>query len=117
MPKEDKELKNSTKRGHIGGARLDEHILRLSLSQWPCFQRHVMFLDRSNTGIVDSNPARGMDVCPRFPVLEACNGLMLIQEVLVPEVNCDSKHSCNIQGSNSERSDSAYSKQLLISSY
>jgi hypothetical protein len=25
--------------------------------------------DRSNTGIVVSNPARGMDVCPRFSVL------------------------------------------------
>jgi hypothetical protein len=24
---------------------------------------------RSNTGIVGSNPARGMDVCPRFSVL------------------------------------------------
>jgi hypothetical protein len=25
--------------------------------------------DRSNIGIADSNPARGMDVCPRFSVL------------------------------------------------
>jgi hypothetical protein len=25
--------------------------------------------DRSNTGIADSNPDRGMDVCPRFSVL------------------------------------------------
>jgi hypothetical protein len=25
--------------------------------------------DRSNTGITGSNPARGMDVCLRFPVL------------------------------------------------
>jgi len=25
--------------------------------------------DRSNTGIVGSNPAQGMDVCPRFSVL------------------------------------------------
>jgi hypothetical protein len=25
--------------------------------------------DRSNTGIVGSNPARGMDVCPRFSML------------------------------------------------
>jgi hypothetical protein len=25
--------------------------------------------DRSNTGIMGSNPARGMDVCPRFCVL------------------------------------------------
>jgi hypothetical protein len=25
--------------------------------------------NRSNTGIVDSNPARGMDVCPRSSVL------------------------------------------------
>jgi hypothetical protein len=25
--------------------------------------------DRSNIGIVGSNTARGMDVCPRFPVL------------------------------------------------
>jgi len=24
---------------------------------------------RSNIGIVDSNPARGMDMCPRFSVL------------------------------------------------
>jgi hypothetical protein len=28
-----------------------------------------MVLDRSNTAIVGSNSARGMDVCPRFSVL------------------------------------------------
>jgi hypothetical protein len=29
---------------------------------------HTVF-DRSNTGIAGSNPAPGMDVCPRFSVL------------------------------------------------
>jgi hypothetical protein len=29
------------------------------------FKARTVF-DRSNTGIVGSNPARGMDVCPRF---------------------------------------------------
>jgi hypothetical protein len=29
---------------------------------------HTVF-DRSSTGIADSSPARGMDVCPRFSVL------------------------------------------------
>jgi hypothetical protein len=29
---------------------------------------HTVF-DRSNTGIADSNPVRGMVVCPRFSVL------------------------------------------------
>jgi len=28
-----------------------------------------MVLDRSNTGIVGSNPARGMHVCPGFRVI------------------------------------------------
>jgi hypothetical protein len=31
-------------------------------------KEHTVF-NRSNTGIVGSNPAQGMDVCPRFPVL------------------------------------------------
>jgi hypothetical protein len=32
----------------------------------------------SNTGIMDSNPARGMDVCPRFSVLLSCVGSGLV---------------------------------------
>jgi hypothetical protein len=38
--------------------------------QWPRGLRRVRFSTaRTLSGIVDSNPARGTDVCPRFSVL------------------------------------------------
>jgi hypothetical protein len=48
-------------------------VFKLLLNFWPvpvaarCSVRTVF--NRWNTGIVGSNPARGMDVCPRFSVL------------------------------------------------
>jgi hypothetical protein len=33
------------------------------------YKARTVFEDRSDNGIVSSNPARGMDVCSRFSVL------------------------------------------------
>jgi hypothetical protein len=70
-----------------------------SRSQWPCRLRR-MVLDRSNTGIMSSNSARGLDACPRFP-LSCCPAYVVepiprpgsrtktLNGFIISEVNCE----------------------------
>jgi hypothetical protein len=50
------------------GAILQEISNVLPVPMAELSEAHTFF-DRSNIGISGSNPARGMDVCPRFSVL------------------------------------------------
>jgi hypothetical protein len=59
-----------------------------------------MVFNRSNTGIVSLNPARGIDVCPRFSVLRCPVWVVALRKAVPPSK--ESYQMSKFQKSNSK---------------